>query len=241
MKSHQPEPSLLALLPPYAEYFGVSERGLAPGGIVLLDERLSPAEVATALTAAERAPWCAPCAVRSNGRLRSANGVTVHLGTPARLAAVAWPHGAPPPERVVEAVLRRHPPTPEEMAGWVVRRVQNPRVEQALAWTFRWALGGDGVHTSLLENYRELVAALRPLGRFRVKDWVHVVRLACIAATVAPSERSNARLASELHVDPRTVARVLRRLLRLPLDRFAERVGWEWVLETGVRRSLAKT
>jgi hypothetical protein len=146
---------------------------------------------------------------------------SLYLGDLAHL-----PFGA----RVQAAVRRRPVPQATTIAQWVEARLRRPGSASVLA-----ACCGEG--GDALRPPRTLTRRVQALGPLEVRDWRGLARLAQLLA--ARSSRYPTALettAFDAEVDPRT----LRRWLRLATDQSwseaASWIGWEWVLESALRR-----
>lgn len=81
--------------------------------------------------------------------------------------------------------------------------------------------------------YRTLCRQLHRLGPLRPRDWRALARLVGIGLGTG---RAGVDLARDSGIDPRTLRHRLRRLLGIGTHEYRERVGWEWILETALRR-----
>jgi hypothetical protein len=136
----------------------------------------------------------------------------------------------PPAERAVAAVRRRPVPRSTTIAQWIERRLRNPGVGGVLAACF----GDEGDNQ---RPPRTLTRRVRELGPLEVRDWRGLARIAQILA--ARSFRAGGSLetaAFEAEVDPRTLRRWLQLVTNRSWVEASGMVGWEWVLETALRR-----
>jgi hypothetical protein len=92
--------------------------------------------------------------------------------------------------------------------------------------------GGDA-----LRPPRTLTRQVAALGPLQVRDWRGLARLAQVfACRSARASQSLEGAAYEAGVDPRTLRRWLRVATELSWAEAGSRVGWEWILESALRR-----
>lgn len=128
---------------------------------------------------------------------------------------------------IVSAVRRRSVPAPATLAAWIARRLGMPELCEPLANQFRSAISDaptpDGPSAP---TYSRL---FRQYGRYNARDWRALGRLCRYAQSLGSNGGRENRLTL------RTASRYVTRYLRAPHQVFAERLGWEWVLETALR------
>lgn len=129
---------------------------------------------------------------------------------------------------VVVAVRKRESPAPRLLAEWIAKRLKRAELGAPLCSQFRQALEGvpasDGCSVSTFSRF------FRRYGKYTARDWRALARL-CVYAAAGPDCLASASVTLSL----RTARSYARQYLALPYQRFAECLGWEWVLEAGLR------
>jgi hypothetical protein len=221
---------VLLLEPPYDLLRPFGPYRPTDGTVLIADLAPGIPALAEAMAAHRNAPWC-PLVLLADAGIPAA---TLHAFEPlpgswAILYRSDYAH-LNPARRTLAAVQRRPVPTSTTVAQWIERRLG--RAE--LASTLVACCGQEG---DALPPPRTLARRVHELGPLAVRDWRGLTRLARLVASLAPGRRPSLEGAAlEAGIDPRT----LRRWLRLTTDRCwtqcVERVGWEWVLESALRR-----
>lgn len=225
------------LAPPYVVLSHVSlddPMGPSLGSAVFDGNATSPVAALARLTqAAHRWPWIIPCVVLpSTGRhLRGAIEIISELRDRLAVATVgdrAHTAGAPDIARAIaRAIVRRAQPTAPILARWVAQRLEVRGLARVLRRQFADALEQvPSTAACSSSTYSRYFAAL---GRFRAHDWRRLARLCVDAPRHAhPLPRSPvSRRTTEAHV---------RRYLGMTFGEATRLVGWEWVLESALRR-----
>lgn len=226
-----PFPGVDVLAPPYA-FPAPLTPAAPPLGALLIADMAGAQGVEDAVTRAHQgAPWCPVCLLLSPrpmdaGLLECVQGLPKHLVYVTR----HLPGDPPNVDAIVYAVAHRPPPSAADLAGYVARRTRNRRLGEALVACFR-AYMGQGGPTSALRSW--LSRQLAPCGSLTGRDWGAIV-------TTLPVLRSGPfgldRFAYELGLDPRTVRARLRRYAGMSMTEAGQCIGWEWFLETVLRR-----
>ncbi len=217
------------LEPPYR--FLVPLGGARPGlgSVLLADLREGIPALAAAVSAHLDAPWC-PLALLLPDRSISAQVLATFEPVPATWAPLYptdYAHLGLP-GRVIAAVRRRPVPQPTVVGLWLERRLRRPAIAGTLATCM-----GEGADTQ--PPPRTLTRRVGALGPLEVRDWRGLGGLVRVLAGGAPglSLEAQAYLAE---LDPRTLRRWLRLATALPWSEVSRRVGWEWLLESAMRR-----
>jgi hypothetical protein len=201
------------------------------GALLVADLRLGIPELASAVEYGHEAPWCPVVCLLGDQQpaatiLASFEPVP---GTWAGLYPGDFRHLAPA-LRASAAVRRRPLPHATTIAQWVGSRVHQPGAASVLAACFGEA--GDAVRPP-----RTLTRRVQALGPLEVRDWRGLARLAqLLAAQSATGARTLETAAHEAMVDPRTLRRWLRLATDLPWREALALTGWEWALESALRR-----
>lgn len=218
------------LEPPYVGLSPAAQLCPHLGSVLVADLSEGIAALATAIAAHARAPWC-PLVLRLPDRLLSAATLAAFEPVPGTWAPL-YPDDAPhlpPAERVLKAVRRRPIPDAATLARWVALRLRRP----ALVGTLTACLGcGAECHRPA----RTLTRRVRALGPLEVRDWRGLGGLARLVAgaSTGVSLETEAYLAN---LDPRTLRRWLRLATDLAWPAVCRRPGWEWLLESALRRA----
>ncbi len=211
-------PALL-IEPPYAAIRPVGH-GVPPlGAILLADLRLGMPAVEAAVAVRSRAPWC-PIAV-------------VVPPQPSRLAEAALgqlpPHLVPvggggdqglDPEAIRLATERRPAPGPTELARYAAVRIGASGVARVLETCFQL----DDPHSERVRPVppSTISRRLRASGPLTCHDWRNLARII----------DWHGRMDNE----PAALTVWLQRYLDLTVAAMKQRVGWEWIIEAGLRR-----
>jgi hypothetical protein len=179
-------------------------------------------------------PWC-PLVLRVPANHFPARAVAPFEPVPGAFALLYpgdfdW---LPPAARLRRAVARRPVPPLAIIALWLEQRMGRPGLATTLGACF-------GASESQLRPPRTLTRRVRAIGPLEVRDWRGIARLAQLAVTPGPwRDASLETTALEAGIDPRTLRRWLRLCTDLAWAEFVARVGWEWVLESALRRVAA--
>ena len=223
--------TLQVLEPPYRQ---VNPQGpLHPniGAVLVADLAAGIPALARAVVRAREAPWCPLVSVLADRAVPSATLTAFEpvVGTWAALYPSDFSQHTLG-DRALAAVRRRPIPLATTVAQWVEGRLGLPGCASVLAVCF--GEGGDA-----LRPPRTLTRQVAALGPLEVRDWRGLARLAQVfACRSARVSQSLEGAAYEAGVDPRTLRRWLRLATELSWAEAGTRVGWEWILESALRR-----
>jgi hypothetical protein len=184
--------------------------------------------------ATEKWPWIAPCAGLPDTEYVAEKYAALDRLLRMRLAIVRLhPGQVVTPVAVAKAVAARYAPTPEGLGGWICRRVGVQELSTALVEQFAYAFGArlDLPHS---KSWYSRTFSPR---RLTARDWRAVARVAS-AHHVAVRERLKLRGDREgpPKLSVRAASRYAVKYLGMTWASAIQRVGWEWVLESVVRR-----
>lgn len=203
----------------------------SPGTVLVADLAAGIPALAEAVLAQRAAPWCPLVTLMGD-----------HGFPPSVLAAFEpLPGSFAPlypsdfrtldlPLRVEAAVHRRPAPESGIVARWIEQRLGRPGAGAILACCVapRPRVGRSG---------RTLTRRVRELGPLAVRDWRGLTRLVRITAAAGSRPvQSLETTAWDTGVDPRTLQRWLQLATDLPWIEVVRRPGWEWLLESALRR-----
>lgn len=212
-------PALL-IVPPYDAVQPAGPDAPPLGAILLADLRLGLASVERTIEARTSSPWCPIAVMVPPHPPRSAESVLGAL--PPHLVPVGAGEGeAIDPARVRQATDARPAPGPRELARYAAARIGGPGVVPALEICF-------GVEDSYSERVRPVpqstVNRLRASGPLACNDW----------RTLAQIVGWHSGRDSEPM--PPGLEGWTQRFLGLSAAEAAQRTGWEWILESALRR-----
>jgi hypothetical protein len=195
------------------------------GSILLIDCLDARPNARDARAVMEIAPWCpvAFLTTPDNGRpgMRRSARLTVVYGLDGGDGGTA---------RILDAVSARPRPSPSDMVQWVSQRTKLPLVQRTLSDLFYRAVFRPIEPTYLAQVQWE---HLEELGNWGEEEWKGVARLAELAADRVRLNRVRAARGRPWE----EICALVDRLLGVTCEEFAERVGWEWVLEQGLHRA----
>jgi hypothetical protein len=223
--------TLQVLEPPYQQAYPQGPRRPSVGAVLIADLADGIPALAQAVVRAREAPWCPLVSVLMDRAVPAATLTAFEpvMGTWAALYPNDFSHQTLR-DRALAAVRRRPIPQATTVALWVESRLGVPGCASVLAACF-----GEGVDA--LRPPRTLTRRVRALGPFEVRDWRGLARLArVLASRVARAAQSLEAGALEAGVDPRTLRRWLRLATELSWAEAGTRAGWEWILESALRR-----
>ncbi len=200
------------------------------GAVLLADLAGGIPALAEAVTGQRESPWC-PLVLHAD---RSISAAALHAfepvpGTWAVLYSSDYAH-LHPCRRALVALRRRPLPSATSLALWVERRLGIPTVATTLAACC--GAGGDAPRPP-----RTLTRRVQALGPLEVRDWRGLARLAQLAGSLPTEHPPSLELAAlSAGIDPRTLRRWLRLASDLYWPQCAGLAGWEWVLESALRR-----
>lgn len=209
----------------------IAPAGPAPALGALLIADLAPGipALAEALVSLRAAPWC-PLVLLVPDRRVAGQVLAAFEPVPgifATLYAADRP-ALPLAQRSVAAVRRRPVPQLTVLAAWLEHRLGKPGVASTLTACFHCEAG--------VQPGRTLTRRLQELGRFEVRDWRGLARLAQLVAAGGhwpPASLESTAL--EAGIDPRTLRRWLRLATALSWPEATRRPGWEWILESALQ------
>ncbi len=222
--------TLHVLEPPYDGPVPAGAFRPAVGALGIVDLAGGIPALARAVTLTRDAPWCPLVAVVSDRGIAAATLEAFEPipGTWGILYPSDYAHLSL--ERRVQAVVRRRPvPLTTTIAQWVEARLHMPGSASTLAACF--GEGGDA-----LRPPRTLTRRVQALGPLEVRDWRGIGRLAQSLMCRPLQGLTLEGMALDALIDPRTLRRWLRLATDLPWAEVAARVGWEWVLESALRK-----
>lgn len=200
------------------------------GAVLLADLAGGIPALAEAVVGQRESPWC-PLVLFAD---RTISGATLHAfepvpGTWAVLYASDYAH-LTPTRRALIALRRRPLPSATTLGLWVERRLGTPSVASTLAACC--GAGGDAPRPP-----RTLTRRVQALGPLEVRDWRGLARLAQLTGGLPREQPPSLEFAAlSAGIDPRTVRRWLRLATDLCWQQCAGMAGWEWVLESALRR-----
>ncbi|MDX2121599.1 MAG: hypothetical protein SF070_11165 [Gemmatimonadota bacterium] len=221
--------TLLALEPPFAAFTPAGPFCVGLGTLLCADLSDGIPALARALSAHAISPW-APLVLRLPDHRVPARTLAEFEpvpGTWAFLYPGDFEHLSPE-QRVIAAVRHRLVPSDASIARWV---------ELRLGLSPAGGLLLDCLHSGGRPHPpRTLSRRLRALGPFEARDWRGLAELARIVAGVGHGLTLEAQ-AYLAGLDPRTLRRWLRLATDLRWTEVSRRAGWEWLLESALRRS----
>ncbi|MGE0438968.1 MAG: hypothetical protein AB7L66_01430 [Gemmatimonadales bacterium] len=222
------EPELSVLEPPYRESYPPLGRPPAVGSIAI-GRVLSQRGVTPTLSALlERAPWLVPSIVLAPALVSPVvlQGLWGLPGQPSFLVTARPAERIETAELVSAAAGRPAPPTPL-LVAYVIRRTRSVVLGQTLdqAW---------GERKPVATADRTVRHRLRRLGDYGRHDWLRIRKL--IRARTEGPGLSVELLAQSVGTEARTFRGWVRRYLGTSVKTFQSLVGWEWILETALRR-----
>jgi len=201
----------------------------ALGALLIADLAPGIPALAEAVVSLRAAPWCPLVLLVPDHRV---SGRTLAAFEPvpgifATLYSADRP-ALPLGQRCLAAVRRRPVPQRTALASWIEGRLRRTGVGSTLTACFHCAAG--------IQPPRTLTRRLQALGRFEVRDWRGLARLAQLLGATGhwppASLETTALLAG---IDPRTLRRWLRLATDLSWAEATHRPGWEWILESALR------
>jgi hypothetical protein len=216
--------SLYVTAPPFMHVRRLGEGRPPLGSILLADlaERPATAEELRSLFAL--APWCPVCV------LLHASAERRRVPRSPRMCSVSSLEGGGGASSILAAVRDRPRPAPMEMAEWLADRARCAALRAPLATLFGRAMTSNS-RTGLGSTWSD--TPVTPLGVWAGSQWQEVARLADLAA----NREAMGRLLARRNPAGAQAIHFIEDLLGATEDEFRERAGWEWVLESAVRRS----
>jgi hypothetical protein len=201
------------------------------GSIVVADVRPGIAALAQALRAQRTVPWCPVCLV-IDGSI-PAKELCCFEPWPDSFA-FALSAGAPfwpAPESIVRAIRARSRPEASHLAGYVAHRTRVPKLETLLK-SYLFAPGAGPQRSP-----RTVARHCTELGTLLPHEWSRLSQLVGWILESWECGGSFEHKAAHAGIDQRTMRRWLNRLLGISLAEATEIPGWEWILESALRRS----
>ncbi len=219
------------LEPPYT-VCRIPRQDPSPLGSVLIADLSS--ELVAVVEAADRhsrEPWCPVVLVGQTRMLDRAAETVLRQFQIEPLLVHPAPEGPPfDPPAILSAVQRREPPSPHEMAQYVVDRTGRTEMLETLAACFSKARGGDdgGLSRSTL------CRRLSDFGPHKARDWTGLGR---VIWSLLQEQRTGRRVARGRGMDPRTLRSHVQHLAGMTYTEASARPGWEWLIESALRRA----
>jgi len=216
--------SLYVTAPPFMHVRRLGEGRPPLGSILLADLADRPATAEELRSLFALAPWCPVCVLLHSSAERR------RVPRSPRMCSVSSLEGGGGASSILAAVRDRPRPAPMEMAEWLADRARCAALRAPLATLFGRAMTSNS-RTGLGSTWSE--TPVTPLGVWAGSLWQDVARLADLAA----NREAMARLLARRNPAGAQALRSIEELLGVTEDEFRERAGWEWVLESAVRRS----
>jgi hypothetical protein len=215
--------SLYVTAPPFLLVRRLDEAVPPLGAVVIADLTDHAAAAGELRPLLEVAPWCPLCVlIRTQSDRR-------RLPRSPRVCAITSLGMNGGSALILAAVRARPEPQPMDFGDWLAERTGRPALSTIGARLFARALQGTRSHQiSAVAD-----GSLQALGAWGRQEWEQVARLADLAA----HREALGRLLVRDDVASAQAVQLMRTLLDVTEDEFRERAGWEWVLETALRRS----
>jgi hypothetical protein len=224
-------PTNLLLVPPYRALTVATPAASSHplGTIAFYHLGTSADAVRRAARAHVAHPWCAPCLRVEPGTERRAVEFVHRTGALPGLVVGSSFGGVPSPDEVITAMAHRPGPTIDAMIDYVVRRLACRPLYDVLAF----ALADDSDRKPGLTP-RTVRRRLTSLGLYRPWEWKPQ---ATFALLVDRADLPVELLADRAGTEARTLRMWVRHQLGTSVAAFRSRIGWEWVVEAGLRQS----
>ncbi len=237
-----PEPRIRAfrngvsVLPPAMDVSEATDTKRLPLGAALIaDLRVGIGVLDQLAGLAREFPWCPACLIATtlsldSRLLRALKGLPDFVG----VVRSGEECGGLIPEDVFRAINERPPPTAAVLARYVAHRLGRLALPTDLERCFAQAMGDSNAAAVPRTTLWRHLAGLGPLTQ---RDWMGVAQLILLLRDARVSSIDSADRFSHDHgLDPRTLRARLRRLAGVELAVAIERPGWEWFLESVLRR-----
>ncbi len=224
-------PAHIYLLEPPYTVCRIPQRGPSPLGSIIVADLSS--ELVAVVEASDRhssEPWC-PVVLVGKRRMvdRAAEAVLRQFGIQPLIVSPT-PDGVPfDPGQIAGAVKRREPPTPEELAEYVISRTAAPDMRSTLESCFSKAQGGDEDGPSRSTLCRRLSG----FGPLKARDWTGMAR---VIWSLLGEQKTGERTRRGRGLDPRTLRNQVNQLAGMSYTEASARPGWEWLVESALRR-----
>ena len=213
-----PSSACKLLAPPYLRESPWTDS--APLGSILIWRHGESADVEAVRSTHASAPWCSLVVeLAPGGAPLDRNLIFDALTALACLPVIIAPGGDP-----VAAIRNRRPPTPHEIARYVMRRPGFECVGAELESLIE--VGSGKLSPRTLRHHLDRQHHSSP------RYWRWVVALGQMKLQ---SDESAEALAGRYHLDVRTLRRHVRSCLDVSLNQFRRLVGWEWRVEAALR------
>ena len=222
---------LHALQPPYATLSSWQERSPL-GSVLVTDFRFGIAALIDGIRHHRSSPWCPLCIVDPEDS--SLSQLEVFAPYEGAFAIVRCPDlkQQVSPPLILDSIRQRISPTPEAMARYVVNRLDCGDAFKALVEAFD---GRAQARESLPP--RTLSRRIHNLGALHIRNWNSIGKLIrALCSNEAGRLNSIESIAFEHGVDPRSFRNWLRLCTDLHFRDAAGLAGWEWILESALRR-----
>lgn len=221
--------SIVVLEPPYTDPRPWIGRPPMPGAVAVVPaDAVRQLDRVTALF--DQSPWVVPCVLLTPAAISPALLQTV-WGLPCQPAFVILTGSAyqVPAAMVLNAVATRPAPTVAHLVAQVVTRTESIALGQTLS-----GIWSDQPTRRTAEADRTVRYRLRRLGRLGHHDWLRIRKL--IQAKVGGWNASVDRQAHLVGAEARTFRAWVARYLGCSMRSFQMTAGWEWIIETALRR-----
>jgi len=220
--------------PPYVDVRSPSGVPIPLGSVLIASLQAGATSLADVGAVLRSAPWCSVCLVDATPPFdqRVIRAFEPHPGAFGLIRCGQV--GSLPQHQMLGAIRERPFPSPDDLARFVARRVNRLDLIQALSTCFEVQQPRERMprppHRSTLSRQ------LQGFKPFTARDWAALARLSRVLDLAASSSwSSQERAALEHDIDGRTLRGWLARFLGLSFGDALELVGWEWVVEAGLR------
>lgn len=207
----------------------------SPLGTILVADITGEAGVVAVIEAAARVaaePWCPVVLLSRSAELsRTVEAVVDQFDMAPAMATLPGEANLLSPEHILAAVNGRQAPSPGRLAGYVVSRTAKPNVRSLLEECFRRGTSQEIRQESYSRS--TLYRRLSGFGPFKPHDWTSLSQT--LSLLLASGSLRNLSMANE--IDPRTVQARVQRFTGIDFRQARRLSGWEWVIESGLRRA----
>ena len=222
---------LYALEPQY-QACRLSGYGPAPLGTILVADLTG--DVVAAVEAVGRSalePWCPVVLVsRTSWLNRTLEVVLEQFPLAPTLLSAPGEANLLDAEAIARAVRGRPAPSARELTRYVTLRADRSDLADTLAHCFSRGLGTPETDSEVSRS--TLNRRLAGFGPLKPHDWSAMARTIEVMLDTAPLTES-----ADTHgIDPRTIHSHLERYTALEFDEARTLAGWEWIVESALRR-----
>jgi hypothetical protein len=215
--------TLLILDPPYSAVRRLNDTAPELGAVALLDAVPTRPSTHDVRGQMEFAPWCPLCILADEeSGMRSTRRLP--------RACVVFGLGEDGGAAILRAVAARPRPTPSDMVEWITKRTRLPVLARMLSDLFTRPVLCRNEVAFLPFAVRDQI---RQLGDWGASEW----QRAALLTELAGDRTTLRRTFRSVEPDALEKRRWIDELLGVPESEFQQRVGWEWVLESSLRRS----